>query len=62
MLREALECGATYVLFDADLAPMLDVPVFEHSEPVPAMMQASAATSVEVVPEIDGGTVQRVVF
>lgn len=43
ILREALARDASWVLFDADLQPMLDVPVFEHpdgprrpNEPKPA--------------------------
>lgn len=30
VLREAHDSDATYVLFDADLVPLLDLPVFEH--------------------------------
>ena len=33
VLREARDSDAAYVLFDADLVPLLDLPVFEHPEP-----------------------------
>lgn len=32
VLREAHASGACWVLFDADLEPMLDLPVFEHPD------------------------------
>lgn len=33
VLRDARDSDAAYVLFDADLPPLLDLPVFEHSDP-----------------------------
>lgn len=53
VLREALVSRATYVLFDADLPPEPDLPVFEHPEPASAAPEARA---------FDGAPAQRVVF
>jgi hypothetical protein len=33
VLRDARESDADYVLFDCDLRPTLDLPVFEHQRP-----------------------------
>ena len=30
IVKEAVEFDATWILFDADLQPMLDLPVFDH--------------------------------
>ena len=32
ILRDARDCDACWVLFDADLEPLLDLPVFEHPD------------------------------
>lgn len=62
VLREAKASGAAYVLFDADLEPMFDLPVFDHPEPSPEPRPRHVVFSyqVPVHVEVEDGQVGRV--
>ncbi len=69
VLREAQASHATYVLFDADLLPLLDLPVFDHPEtpsrpgaasPAPIADRLVFAYRVPVHVEVEGGVMTNV--
>jgi len=61
VLRDARASDAAYVLFDADLMPMLDLPVFEHPEPAPTSTRRVVFQySVPIHVEVEDGEVTRV--
>ena len=62
VLREAHVSDAVWVIFDSDLTPLLDLPVFEHPEPTPEAPPRRVVFSyqVPVHVEVEDGQVGRV--
>jgi len=62
VLREASANDAVWVLFDCDLTPMLDLPVFEHPDPAvePTPRRVVFSYQVPVHVEVEDGQVARV--
>lgn len=62
VLREASANDAVWVLFDSDLTPMLDLPVFEHPEPAaqPTPRRVVFGYQVPVHVEVEDGQVSQV--
>lgn len=61
VLREALASDATWVLFDSDLMPMLDLAVFEHPEPIaPEPRRVVFSYLVPVCVAVEDGEIRRV--
>lgn len=62
VLRDAFASDAVWVLFDSDLTPLLDLPVFEHPNPAPEPTPRRVVFSYQmpVHVEVEDGQVGRV--